>query len=253
MMNNKSDVADSFKDSLFKDPLTDLTKELSEVSLDKLIADSTLREIPVIGSLLNLYKVSTGIRELFTIKKIIRFLFQQKGVSVEEKEKFLQKLSDNRGYSDNVFEKLLILLERLDDIEKSKVVGNLFKALVKNKISKEDFFKLCFVVDNSFIDEIRSFCYPDIILSLNRSDIWDFYQQSPKFRSSRVNESHFASFGLMEGKIKVSDTRKRAIGGDLEYYLDYSITDIGRKLINYGYSAEDVTDFFSQYDLEDFA
>ena len=57
----------------------------------------------------------------------------------------------------------------------------------------------------------------------------------------------------MEEKIKVSDRRKRAIGGDLEYYLDYSETPIGNKLIDYGYSEEDVLDFFNQFDLDDFS
>ena len=152
------DISTSFKKSIISSDVKDIAIDYSEIAIDKIIDNDVLSEIPIVKSLLAVYKVGISIKERYTIKKMLKFLIALEEIPEKEKSDFLNKLSKNDKYSNDFLEKLLVILERLDDLEKATIIGNLFKATIKGEVKMLEFTKLSSIVDRSFIQDLKVFC-----------------------------------------------------------------------------------------------
>ena len=52
----------------------ELAVDAAEVSLDQLLTDGVLRDVPIVGGLVNLYKAGIGVRNYLFVRKVARFL-----------------------------------------------------------------------------------------------------------------------------------------------------------------------------------
>ena len=68
-------------------------------------------------------------------------------VTEEDKQIFINKLSSDEKYKQRVGENLLLLLNRVDDIRKPKLIANLFSAYVEGKIDDSHYQKLGNAID----------------------------------------------------------------------------------------------------------
>jgi len=133
--------------------LADLSAEALEVGVDQFIDNELLKEIPIFGGAVKIYNLSQRISEGFFMKKIARFLFQLKDIPKEKRERFIHKLEDEKE-NRKVGEKLLIMLNKLDEVDKASIIGNLFKAFIEAKIDYNQFLRLSNLVDKSLLDDL---------------------------------------------------------------------------------------------------
>jgi hypothetical protein len=140
-------------DSVVSEKIMEISSEILEAGIDQLIENDFLKDIPILGSGFKAYGLARKITEHFFAKKVLRFLFHLKDIPKDEREKFVKELGSSTQ-SKKVSEKILVTLNRLDEVSKASIVGKLFKAYIKKNINQVDFFRLSSIVDKIYIDDL---------------------------------------------------------------------------------------------------
>ncbi len=210
-------------DSVISENLTEISTDFLEAGLDQLIENDFLKDIPIIGTAFKSYSLAKNITENFFAKKLLRFLFHLKDIPKVEREKFVTELETAKE-SKKVSEKLLNILNRLDDLNKASTLGKLFKFYLKGDINQSDFFRLSSFVDRIYIE--------DLIVLFNSDD--------PDLLSNGIKEV-LAQVGLFNRQIKDNrefEQRERIELGKPNYTIpatfEYTFNKFGELLIKYG-------------------
>ena len=135
----------------------DLATDLSEVALDRIVDHEILNEIPVIGSIVKIARISHSISDRLFLAKVGTFLEGLEEISTDDREKILSKVSPLGKHAKEISEQLVFALEKIDTLVKCRVITALFRALVSDKIDRKIYMKLVFSVVNSYWDELRQF------------------------------------------------------------------------------------------------
>lgn len=137
-------------------------------------------------------------------RKFTIFIMELTDLGTDERDMFSREIEEKANdYSGNV---LLGLVDRLDNINKGKILANLIKAKVSGDISIEDFFRL-----SSMTERIP---YVDLI-NLPKYQ-FDYYDESGD------TELLFATGVLIQTVIDANDNGK------------YRLSVLGQKLLEYG-------------------
>jgi len=141
-------------DSVKSEAIKDLSPEILETTLDLLTDSEVIKEIPIFGLGFKFYSLYQNITEAFFVKKLLKFLYELKEVSFQERKKFINEL-ESKNETKKAGEKLLVTLNRLNDIEKAEMIGKLFKKTILGEIEFEDFNRLSHIIDNSYLYDIK--------------------------------------------------------------------------------------------------
>jgi len=219
---NSNELNHTIIDSIGKENLGEYTKDILEIGVDSIMTDSILKDIPAIGTLINLSKVGVSIRDGILAKKIIRFLDEVDNIGYFERKEFIENISYDKKYRVRVGESLIMLLEKMDDLEKPHIMGRLFNCTIKKQIDYEMFLRLSSIV-------VRSFS-PDLIA----------LQSFAKGRSiSEIAKENLSNQGLLSAAIKKGSEVESTILGLKEKEtnkLDYQMNSLGALLIKFGFN-----------------
>lgn len=127
--------------------LSSLSGDIAESLFDQLLEEGFIRDLPIVGSLANLARTGSTIREHLFLKKILRFLYQLKDLSFEKRYQFDKQLEANPELQQRVGENLILWLHRLDDMQKPNLLGRIFKAYINDQIDYKTYEKLAIAVD----------------------------------------------------------------------------------------------------------
>lgn len=152
MLPNKIDT--SFRQTITKSKLSDLTVDLTEIGLDCFIDNEFVKSLPFVKSAVGLYDFGNKIQTHFLTKKILRFLFEFSTISEEEKMGLIDKLDNSPKYSKDFGERLLLLIDRYDDFDKASLLGRATKLLSKNLLEMDDFMRLSHIINRGFIGDL---------------------------------------------------------------------------------------------------
>lgn len=134
------------KDSNLQRILTDY----AEIIIDSFLDDSFLKEIPIVGTIMDGIKFVNSINKNITAKKLMKILFQLKDVPVEDRQKMINKINESEKYQSTVGEMLWEIIDKVDNEGKPEVIGRLFRAFILEKISYESFLKASYTVNSIF-------------------------------------------------------------------------------------------------------
>ena len=167
-------------------------------------------------------------------KKLILFLKEMQGLKPEDYESFHKTIDDSpKDFS----EKVVLLLEQLDDDEKAKIIGKLTKARIKANISHLDYTRLCSVVNRCLYQDIK------FIPLLSRIG-YRKYKSEERIKHLKVIdlelvEANLFSFGLLKQKIVGQQNMTRANTGnrknDVDYIALYEPSNLGELLVRLGF------------------
>ena len=128
------------------------TINVTEDGIFSIVGDKLLKEIPILKYLCIGKNLINIIKEYFFVKKIVDFLNEISTISVEERKIFFEKMQkDQESFGENV----LLIIDRIDSIEKSLIIAKLFKALVEDEIEIDLFYRFCNVVEKVYIEDIK--------------------------------------------------------------------------------------------------
>jgi len=121
-------------------PLTGLSKEMLEIGIDEITDNEVVKKIPILSSIIAGYRTFIAIREYQFMKKIMQFLFEQKGLSERERKIWLLKMDEKEQVK--IGEVTLELLDKVNSMHKAKILGIIFCRLIAGKISSRDYIRV---------------------------------------------------------------------------------------------------------------
>lgn len=239
-MQNK--IFKALKDTIKSEPSMELVKEYAELSLDSFLSEGTLKDIPVISTILGMYKLGTTFKDLQNLKKITVFLNRLQDISTEDRNTLLQKLEESDRFRESIFEKILLTLERLDETIKAEMIGNLFKLYVMEIINREKFLRFSAIIERSILYDLLALHYRESVCYRD----WDGKQPYYLGKESQISLS---AFGLMEQVLeeKVSERLRGAGYSGTEPALGLKVSSLGRELANWMFYNLDDVEFYDYF------
>jgi hypothetical protein len=136
-------------ESIADSPLSDLGVDLAEVALDSVFDDGLFKDIPIIGGVVSLIKVGSGIRDRLYLKKILVFLNAMSDISSEDQKHFSSFFTTQKE-RERFGESILLLLDKMTDMNKPQLLGLLWAACSKKELSYEDTMRISFMIDSAY-------------------------------------------------------------------------------------------------------
>lgn len=111
--------------------------------------DKIFLEIPILKTIFSVKNTIIGIKERMFLKRFIKFVIEASSYSEKEKEKFFKKISDDK----NLENRLIEIIDKLDEDEKVLLMSNILKNYVNEKITRNQFFRYMKILLNlTFLD-----------------------------------------------------------------------------------------------------
>jgi hypothetical protein len=148
----------SLVSSLGDSQLIDAAADAAEQTLDNLLSDGVLKDIPVLGHALKLWKGSIQLSTYLFARKLLRFLAPLNSIPQEVRYEFLRELEADPEKRKRVGEHLLLLLDRMDDLNKPEFLSKAFAAYISGRISYHEFRQLGFAIDRCTLDDLLTLC-----------------------------------------------------------------------------------------------
>jgi len=144
-----NNLTESFEKEIFNNSF-ELSTDIAQLSLEMIFEKDFLKEIPIMKTLVSFYNITNSIIARHNVKKIIVFLqeFHSNKIENGKLDKFKAKFNSEQKYKEEVLETILVLIEKFVIIKKSKILANLFKSHIEEKINWEEFQNLSFVLNN---------------------------------------------------------------------------------------------------------
>ena len=161
-----------------------ITTDIVESIIDSKLSESVFKEIPFLSIIFGTYNAVTSIQDKLFIKKLLTFLYELKSVSQEQRISQIIKIEDDLKYKTKVGEKLLFIISKCDDLDKSSMIGSLFKCYLEGKITYDDFLACVSCIERTPLPELINFIHGD----------WDEL-------NTEGGGSELVSYGLMEIRV----------------------------------------------------
>jgi hypothetical protein len=119
------------------DNINDISASLMDVSISSLLQGGVFEDFPIVGVAFKSIKALSVINGQLNARKIARFLFQLQDIPLEERQNFIHNL-DKESEVKKLGEQVIVLLNKLDDMEKADLLGFLFRCLVLERITRDN-------------------------------------------------------------------------------------------------------------------
>ncbi len=188
-------------------PLLEAVLENTEVIVDQFISNDLVKDIPLVGTALKSCKAVADIRDKLFLAKISRFLTELNSVRPEVKEVLKGKMTNNPEEAKKVGEVVLLVLDKMSDLEKPEILAKVFLAYIYDQVTFDDLRRITEAVTQAFVDDLRTL--------IDKDSIPD--------KSQEAYLRYLTSTGLTEIVSKESY--------DEAGNLYYELTELGRKFL----------------------
>lgn len=156
------DVSQNMKEKLIelvKDQnIQDIFCDFAEVVIDSVSDSKLIEEIPIVGTLTKGGRAALSFRDRLFVQKIGVFLRQLNKTSAKDRDQFIAKLETKKRI-DDLAEELLARLDRIETKEKARILAELFKDYVFEKIERDNFLLFCIVVEKVSLMDLHMLRY----------------------------------------------------------------------------------------------
>ena len=137
--------------------LVDVIKDYSELGLEAIFNTELVEVIPVVRSVSAVLKGVATIQDRMFLKKLASFLTNANKMSIDERDAWYDKyISGDEKLEETIADKLLIMINAVNDNYKAEIIGKLFMAFVKGDVqSTEHFFYMTELVEGCFTDILK--------------------------------------------------------------------------------------------------
>jgi len=140
-------------ESLRSKELGDMVTECSELGLDNILDDGIVKNIPILRIIVSMAKVGFNIRDRIYTKKIAGFFSQVGRTTQEQRNEFAKKYCDND--IKRFEEAIMLILEQADYIEKTSLIGKVFRACILGELEYKEALKLSNMINKAYWTDLE--------------------------------------------------------------------------------------------------
>ncbi|MGA3181308.1 MAG: hypothetical protein ABSF38_13280 [Verrucomicrobiota bacterium] len=134
----------------------DLAAKLIDLDLDILTNTGVLIEMPYLKTFMAVFKTYATIRDRLFLQKVGRFILGCPRFTEAEREEFARNHLNDPKEAKRLSDTVVLILDKLDDLEKPYMVAKVFAALVERKIDLETFRRLLSAIDIGFLEDLEA-------------------------------------------------------------------------------------------------
>ncbi len=150
----KNSVGDSILKGACNPKSTDLAVQLGEIGLDSLMDEGVLKQIPFLKGIIACKKTWEAIHDQLFLRKVASFILACPDFTEAEREQFAKQHLNDAKSARQLGDSIVLILDRLDDLEKPQMIAKVFAALVRGKIDLATFRRLATAIDIGFLDDL---------------------------------------------------------------------------------------------------
>ncbi|MBQ9313691.1 MAG: hypothetical protein IJ220_01630 [Clostridia bacterium] len=171
-----NELINDLKNSIFNNS-SDLIADYLEIGVDTQITNEIIKEVPIVKTLLAMFKIGKNIYDWNLLKNTEEFVqeFNRGEVDKEKIDKYKNELEKNSQKCEKEFGRVLLLLNKFIDKEKAFMLSRLFKAYVEEKINWKEFCEYSEIVDRLFINDLellKKIKNQDVDIMKSREDVF---------------------------------------------------------------------------------
>ena len=191
-------LIDDFEKSLFN-PVQPVVIDLTELSIDSLMDDGILKDLPIVSTIIGVLKISKNIHDRNLLKQTLNFINEFNSNQIDEYKlnNYKKLVETDSKKCEEELGRVLLLLDRFIDKEKSIMLAKIFKAYVEEFISWSEFCEYSEIINRLFIQDMSLLkkIYDGVVN--DTSDITDTY------RVERLNSLGIIGLSFKSTKISV--------------------------------------------------
>lgn len=214
-------IIPSFRKSLFSKN-TDILIDISEYTIDNLInASDTFEDIPIIKTIASVLKGAYNLYDRNLLKNTLVFIQELNAGKVDEDKYIAYKttLEHNSNKCEKELGRVLLILNNIIDISKSKMLARLFKAYISKSLTWEEFCEYSEIINRIFLEDMK------ILIKVNNEEIKTINEDDKeKYRIYRLN-----SIGVID--ISMDWITVAIINGSSTPKQLVKINNIGKKFL----------------------
>lgn len=215
-MKISNDFINSVVNSIsIKEPLGDILESIVDLETE----NEFIKNIPVIGWVFKTVGVVDKIKTKFLVQKILLFLNELSSITDRERELFEKKYFSTEKEMESFYEVLLISIERLNHLEKAKILSTLFKCLIKNEIDKSFFLRTINVVEGIYIDDLMKYLDGKL-----------FFKYSEDYQEADPTQI-FLSYGLLTSYLVNQEGAAKRVNQESDVRFHFVNSSFGLKFI----------------------
>lgn len=180
--NYENDLGLSMIETIKSSEMPKITEDALEVALDAILQDGILRDFPVINMITGTAKMILSFKDKILVRKLASFLFELQDITDKEREEFIHNMDKNQNEQRKVGENLIMLIERLDDLDKPALIAKIFKAYLRHDINYHQFLRFASVIDQIIMLDLKNF----LDALLDKSGANHFAEYFYRFGLSRI-------------------------------------------------------------------
>ena len=214
-------IIPSFRDSLFSKN-TDILIDISEYTIDNFIKSSdTLTDFPIIKTIVSVLKGAYNIYDRNLLKNTLVFI-QELNSGIIDEEKYIAyktTIEHNPNKCEKELGRVILILNNIIDVSKSKMLARLFKAYINKILTWEEFCEYSEIVNRIFLEDIA------LLKKINDGEVTCINEDDKeKYRIHRLN-----SIGVIE--ISIDKVTVAIINGSIKPKQLIAISDVGNKFL----------------------
>jgi len=179
-----------------KEEAISIISDNAEVIVDSLIENEILKEIPVIGTSINIIKAVNSIRDNAYLNKVKRFLEHLGEFTEEQRQRLAEESRKDKKRRTRFGESLFSTIEQSDSLSKIDYLACAFESFLNSEIDDHELRHICHAIKTAFCDELKEIIEtenvpPQILLKHNISSglaiaiykkpIWDQKDTEPEY------------------------------------------------------------------------
>jgi hypothetical protein len=144
--NRNKELSKSLTETLTSSNLPTLGSDIAEVTIDSVLKEGVLKDFPIIGSLVGIWKTGIAVNDYRFLNKLLLFLQESSAISSVKRENLIHKLEDDK-YQLEAGEKLIAVIDKLETGSKAKLLGKALALFGNDFISNDEFWRVSFIIE----------------------------------------------------------------------------------------------------------
>ena len=155
-------LVEKFKESLFlsdsesEETIKVIKSKALDIGIDSVLDSGLIDEIPIIGTIYHFGKFAQNIHDRNLMRQTIAFIkeFHSGECNAESLQNYKDRLKIEPGFAEKELGRVLILLNKNIDIEKTQYMARFYLAYINKSFTWDVFCELCDIVDRMFLADV---------------------------------------------------------------------------------------------------